>query len=624
MTYLSEIKGGQQHIQAVTLPAFRKEYDVIVCGLGTAGSYAALFCAENGLSVLGIESFTCVGGTHTAGGVTSHYFGCPGGRHQPLDREVREFAVRYNCTPPENRKLVVERLLIENGAEIFYNSVACGVYLEEKTVRGLRVLTEDGIAEYGAKIVLDCTADALIATMAGCETQCGRESDGQMQPYTLVSLTKYNGRYKFTNVDFGRVNQFDQWGLSSAILYSRSCAIKKEDNGRMFIAQSPLLGIREGRRIVAEDTVRVEELFADKQTPTPMFYSYSDLDKHGEDIAFDSEHLGDWAVGANLGAYNVTVAVPYRAILPKDYDGLLVPCRALGVDRDVSSCVRMNLDMKKVAEVAADWSMLCVKQNKKLRDVSYEQLREMLLQSGCLDERFNRGYRIDDPRNPNGAQEVCWITEPEKLKDELQSEAPGRAIWSAKRIGAAALPALRECLNAENEDLKKHSAFAVSILGSDEAAEILRDMVIRRDGLMLKDCRKKNNFRGCMAIYWLGRLRDREITEELIRLICDPDEAKKDVYCQSEVQNVNSKMSEHNEVYFQFMSQSVMALVRIGDVHEDLREQIEQAFIRAFSSDEYYWRITQKPRMSSEGNMVQTIKTVAFSAVDRWHGIKKI
>ena len=127
-----------------------------------------------------------------------------------------------------------------------------------------------------------------------------------------------------------------------------------------------------------------------------------------------------------------------------------------------------------------------------------------------------------------------------------------------------------------------------------------------------------------MAIYWLGRLRDREITEELIRLICDPDETKKDVYCQSEVQNVNGKMSEHNEVYFQFMSQSVMALVRIGDVHEDLREQIEQAFIRAFSSDEYYWRITQKPRMSSEGNMVQTIKTVAFSAVDRWHGIKKI
>ena len=66
----------------------REKYDVIVCGLGTAGTFAALFCAENGLSVLGIETFTCVGGTHTAGGVNGHYFGCPGGRYEQLDKEI--------------------------------------------------------------------------------------------------------------------------------------------------------------------------------------------------------------------------------------------------------------------------------------------------------------------------------------------------------------------------------------------------------------------------------------------------------------------------------------------------------------------------------------------------------
>ena len=121
-----------------------------------------------------------------------------------------------------------------------------------------------------------------------------------------------------------------------------------------------------------------------------------------------------------------------------------------------------------------------------------------------------------------------------------------------------------------------------------------------------------------MAIYWLGRLYDREITEELIRLICDPSEKDKSVYHQEDLQTTRYKVLDYNDVYFQFMSQSVMALVRIGDIHVDLRPQIEQAFIRAFATDDYYQRITQKPQLSSEGNMVQAIKVVAFSAAKRW------
>ena len=283
----------------------------------------------------------------------------------------------------------------------------------------------------------------------------------------------------------------------------------------------------------------------------------------------------------------------------------------------------MNLDMKKAAEAAAEWASLAIKQGKKLRDVSYEQLREKLLQSGCLDECYNRGYRIDGKKNWDGTplvkQYVCWITDPAKLEEVLKTETPGQAIWSAKKIGADALPILRGCLTSSNENLKKHSAFAVAMLGSHEANAILRDMVTERDGLMLKDCRKNNNLRGCMAIYWLGRLGNREIVQELIRLICDSSEKDKPVYHQDDLQTTRYKILEYNDIYFQFMSQSVMALIRIGNAHVDLRPQIEQAFTCAFSSDDYYQRITQKPKLSSEGNMVQAIKVVAYSAIRHWH-----
>lgn len=621
MTYLAELIAGKQHIQSVSCPSFSKEFDVIVCGVGTAGSLAALFCAENGLSVLGVEKFTCVGGTHAACGVISHYFGCPGGRYEKLEREVVDFNHRYTCTPAESRKLLAEQALVEQGVSLLYEATVCGVYLEDHTVIGLRVLTDNGITDYGAKIVLDCTADAYVAVMAGCEVECGRASDGQAQPYTLVSLMLTGEKYGFTNMDFGRVNQFDQWALSEAILFSRSYKMEEGHKGKTFIAQMPLMGIREGRRIIPEETVRLEDLFADKHTQTPMFYSYADLDKHGWDIAFDGETLGDWAIGANLGAYNVTVAVPYQAILPKGFDGLLVPCRALGVDRDIASCVRMNLDMKKLAEAAAEWTTLAIKQRKNLRDVSYAQLREKLLESGCLDERYNRGYRIDGEKNWDGTplviKDVYWITDPTKLEEGLKTEAPGEAIWSAKRMGQKALPVLRQYLTATDENLRKHTAFAMAMLGSCEANAILRDMVIQRDGLMLKDCRKNNNLRGFIAIYWLGRLCDQSITDELISLICNPNEQEKPVY-QKGVQTTRYKIAEYDDTYFQFMSQAVMALVRIGDTHPDLQEKIAQAFVNAFSTDDYYDRITKKPQLSSEGNMVQAIKVVAFSAVQRW------
>lgn len=622
MISISEMMAGHSVRRSVPQPEFTKAFDVIVCGLGTAGTLAALFSAENGLSVLGIEAFTCVGGTHTAGGVPGHYFGCPGGRYETLEEEVKTFAQRYTSTTTESRILLAEQALLEHGAEIQYEASVCGVYLEGNTVIGLRVLTEGGVLDYRAKIVMDCTAEAYIATMAGCKTEMGREADGQMQPYSMVSLVHNGERFHHTNVDFGRVNQLNPTDLSQAILFSRSCPIKEGNMGKTLIAQMPLIGVREGRRILAEEMVYVEELLSDKQTQTPMFYSYADLDMHGWDHAFDGEKMGDWAVGANLIAYNVTVAVPYRAILPVGYEGLLVPCRALGVDRDISSCVRMNFDMKKVAEAAAEWATLAIKQQKTLREVSYPQLRKILVNSGCLKESDNRGYWIDGWKNWDGSplarRAVCWITDPAELEDRLRTEMPGEAIWSARRMGVRALPVLKKLLYAEEENTQKHAAFALAMLGDAECQGVLRKMVAERDGLMLKDCRKNNNLRGWMAIYWLGRLGDRDSVSMLIDLICDEKEIEKEVYRSTLQATTRYEVLDFNNVYFQFMSQAVMALIRIGDMHADLRSRIMNAFVGAFADDAYYTRITQRPKESSEGNMVQCMKKIAMATAQKW------
>ena len=623
MTYLSELVSGKHLLRQVESPAFEKTYDVIVCGLGTSGSNAALFSAENGLSVLGVETLTCAGGNHTLGGVVGYYFGSPGGRYEEMDKTVFDFAPRHTATTAETRKFLMEQALVEKGVALAYEAVVCGVYMEENAVIGLRVLQDGKITDYGAKVVMDCTAEGCVAAMAGCETTCGRASDGQMQPYTLVSLV-YDGRnYRFTNIDFGRVNQYDAKALSQAVAFCRSYHVQEEHEGTMLISQMPLLGFREGRRIVAEEQVTVDDVFAERQTQTPMFYSYADLDKHGWDIAFDGEALGDWAIGANLGAYNVTVAVPYKAIQPKGFEGLLVPCRALGVDRDVSSCVRMNLDMKKAAETAAQWATLAVQQNKPLQAVDYNQLKARLEETGCLKDSDNRGFRIDGSNNWDGSPltptQVNWLTDPAQLEAHLKTETPGQAIWSVRYMGEKAVPALLELLEASDENTRNHAAFCLAMAGRREGLPLLRKMAAERDGLMLKDCRKNNNLRGFMAVYWLGRLADPEAAAELIDLICNENEQQKPVYRPGGALTTRYKVAGFDGVYFQFMSLAVMSLIRIGDAHADLRPRIAKAFADAFETDTYYDRITTRPRQSSEGNMVQAIKNVAFSAVKKWY-----
>lgn len=621
--YLSEIIEGKQQLTLVNNPFFAKNFDVIVCGLGTAGSLTALFLAQNELRVMGIEILSCAGGTHTAGGVVGHYFGCPGGRYETFEEKVTSFQAQHTVTSAESRKLLIEQELMSHNAQIIYEASVCGVYLEDNTVVGVKVLTDYGTESYSCKILMDCTADAYVAEMAGCITQYGRELDRQTQPYSIVSLLYDGKHYQYCNVDFGRVNQYNETDFSKAVIFSRAYKMNEAYTKKEFISQMPMIGIREGKRIIAEETVKIKDLFESRQTSTPMFYSYADLDKHGLDIAFDGEELGDWAIGANLGAYNVTVAVPYKSILPVKFDGILVPCRALGVDRDISSCVRMNLDMKKLAEVAAVWATFCIKQQKKLRDIPYSTIRNSLIQSGCLKESDNRGFYIDGAKDWDGSpltpKEVCLIADPNKLENVLATEKPGIAIWSSKLMGEVSASVLLPLLESKNDNVRKHSAFAMAILGKSEGIPVLREMVTTRDGLMLKDSRKHNNFRGCMAIYWLGRLADREITKELIRLICDKKEIEKDVYHQKELLITRYEIKDFEGIYYQFVSQAVMALIRIGDAHKDLRHEIEAAFSIAFGDDKYYERFTKRPRESSEGNMVITLKKVACIAVEKWN-----
>lgn len=599
---LSQRMAGEVVAEEVGEVEFPLAYDIIVVGLGTSGSMALIAAAKRGLKALGIERLNSMGGMGTSGSVNGYYFGSQGGLYETLDREAAELSesvyAKSGAYNVEAKKYVLEQEAVLAGAELVFEASITGVYLEGKRAAGIQWIGPSGIRSAASKIIIDCTGDAEVCSMAGCATSVGRELDHRTQPFTSVKVYAANRKVSWINFDSGCTDQRDGEELSRAILFSHSQHLeeKYEDGKGRMLYLAPLLGIREGRLIEGEETIKLDHFFADRVTDEPLFYAYADIDKHGRDHAFESEELADWFVGSNLGAINVTVPVPLGAMIPRGFDGLMAAGRCLAVDHSLSTCVRMNRDMQKCGEAAATAAWLAINKGVPVKEVPYEDLVGYLAETGCYDPANDKGYQVAYPADRKPPQRIKWLEELEEIRSGLASDSPGIAIWSAFRLGHAEVgAALREWLSDDDDYLRKHSAFALGLLGDEAALPELRGMLAERDAFQLKDCRKNNQMRGYMAIYLLGKLRDEGSIDELERLVCESEELNKPIYQGVDTSDI-FKPKKFNEIYFQFFSHAMMALLKIYGDRPGQRDRIGGILKRAVGHDAYISRITgQKP-----------------------------
>jgi len=602
---------------------FKHAYDVIVVGLGTAGAYAAITAAKNKLKVLGIERLNCMGGTSTAGGVLGYYFGSSGGLFEDVDKKIDKYSgtVYTSSTRAcgEAKIYVLEQELLSYGADIFYETICTGVFLDEHNkVKGIRVFHQEGFTDISCKVLIDGTGDSDICEMIGVKTYFGREMDGVTVPFTSVMTSIIDKRILGTNFDCGRVDQRDPWELSKAIIRSNSCHLKEKytaEGGRMLFI-CPLLGIREGRFIEGKETLRLKDFFEGKITQKPVFYAYADVDKHGFDNAFESETLQDWTVASNLGAVNVTVPVPYEIMIPKGFLGILRAGRGMSMDRDMANCVRMIRDMQKAGEVAGNAAYLSIVNDCELEEIDYEQLRAMLEKTKCYDAANNRGFWFDGRGDNVERRRIEWLTDIDDIKKGLSSSKPGVAIWSCKllhRNNKEITGALEEWLKADCENLSKHSAIALALCGVKSSLPHLRQIAEERDNFVLQDCRKHNQIRGVIAVYLIGKLRDVKMVDGLIEFI-KPEEVNHPMY----VREYSADGYWFNKIYFQFFSHSIMALIKIGRDYKDLRKKIQSALKEAVKDNEYISRITNYKEEDYIYSVVKNVGRIVESEICRW------
>lgn len=589
---------------------FDRRYDVVVAGLGTAGSIALITAAKRGLRVLGIDTLNAMGGTGTLGAINRYYFGSKGGAFEQVDDEAinlqNDIYAKTNNIHIDAKAYMLEDMAQKSGAQILYESRITEIYTEGNTVKGIRVFSNGEFISIKSEVVIDCTGEAEICHMAGCPTKIGRQYDGQTQPFSNIPIAGKNGAQEGLNKDSGYVRQNDCDDLSHKIISSLAflTTIKNNTDSEVsFYTTASLLGVREGRTIIGEENVTLADFFDNKITEKPLFYAYSNADNHGKDTAFEEEPLTDWYVAAGLWGVNFSVGIPMGALIPKGYSGILAGGRCLAVDHNIAPCIRMMSDMEKCGEAAAEMAYLSIKDGVDLKDVDYNELADILSGTGCLDYDNNVGFV-----NRAGTEELVpfeWLTDINDIIDGLKSEKPGIAIWSAKLIGNGIRESLENCLVADDYLLKKNAAVALGLLGVPSACEVLREMVASRDGFIPSTCVKYTYTHATTAMYLLGKLRDYKSVEILLDVIRTEGAFDRGNFTPDEL------YSTEDDVRFQYISYALTALGRIAEKHTEIKPSIKAVISRKILNDEFSLFISLKSNPYIKQDMADKLRAYA-------------
>jgi hypothetical protein len=440
--------------------------DVMVVGGGPAGLGAAVGAAAAGARVVLAERYGFLGGNATAALVMplmsfhTHRPGLHSGAaklmptdHGPgepviagvlqalLERLVAAggaiapslqtgYVVPFD---PEIFKLVALELLDEAGVELLLHAFASEVLRRDGAVRGAVFETKSGPVVVEAAVVVDCTGDGDLAAHAGARYEVGRESDGLVQPMTLMFRIVEFERQAFeayteefpdqwrgvhglwelvrkateageldlaredvlffgtphpaeVSVNSTRVIKVlgtDVWDLTCAELASRAqmrqiaAFLRKHVPGfeRSYVAQSGVqVGVRETRRIEGEYQLTVEDILGARKFPDAIARGTYPVDIHNP--------TGKGTILRHLPpgeAYDI----PLRCLLPQGIEGLLVAGRCISGTHEAHSSYRVMPISMATGQAAGCAAALAARTGTEPRDLPATAVREELLRQGA-------------------------------------------------------------------------------------------------------------------------------------------------------------------------------------------------------------------------------------------------
>lgn len=343
----------------------------------------------------------------------------------------------HNVTPfdPEVFKYVAEKILIEYGVNIIYHTRLIDVINDKNgNVKELILAGKEGAKLAAGEVYIDATGDGDLGAFAGNDYFKGRDIDDKMQPATmfmricnvddekvekwvrenpdkklfenLVSEARENGDfpedlsrekvgiYKQPREGEWRVNTSRILGidgtktndLTEAEIKGRKQAFELMGFFREYcpglenailLETGHQVGIRETRRLKGEYKLRKEDVqFAKEFQDSIGKYSFF-MDIHNPDGSGQEEKE---RLFIEKGRY---FEIPYRSLLPKDVNNLLMSGRCISCDRQAFGAIRVMPACFVTGQAAGVSSALCIKNKKSPKEIEVDNLQNALKSQSC-------------------------------------------------------------------------------------------------------------------------------------------------------------------------------------------------------------------------------------------------
>lgn len=338
------------------LPVFGR-YDVVVIGGGTAGAAAGIGAARNGARTLVVENLYGLGGVGTLGMIGKYWYGNRVG-----------FAASVPENPLEVRMEFLRSELRRAGGQVWFGCIGCGALRQGNRVTGAVVATPYGRGLVLAKTVIDATGNAEIAAAAGAQTQFVEDFfalQASHLPPREIGASYINGN--ITAVDAA-----DPLDVRATMDQFRE---QHFDRGQ-------LVDSRERQRIMGDYTLDWLDQINHRTFPDSVAFGKSDYDSHGYQIhpffmLRPARPPGDH--GYSFGSH-----IPYRCLLPRGLEGMLVVGLGLSAHRDAMPIIRMQPDLQNSGYAAGAAAAMATQAGITPRQLNVRQLQQHLVETGNL------------------------------------------------------------------------------------------------------------------------------------------------------------------------------------------------------------------------------------------------
>ncbi len=445
--------------------------------------------------------------------------------------------------------------LLKAGAEIWFGSIGCGALVDAGQVRGAVVVTPSGRGVVLAQVVIDATGNADVAAAAGAACVHISETEFAIQG-TGLPPRELGAAYR--NSDFAYTDDNDLVDVWHLLVYAKDKYATAFDLGK-------LVDTRERRRIVGDATLTVNDIICQRTYPDSIAQAHTGYDTHGYIV--DPFFLLRHPMRNKFTCY-----VPYRCLLPKGMEGLLVTGIGLSAHRDAQPIVRMQPDIQNQGYAAGAAAALASKSKTSLRKIDVRALQRHLVQIGNLPE----SVLTDKDSFPLPAAEVAQAVE--RFVEDYRSLA---VILAHRR---EALPLLAKAYQAASGEKKLAYAKALGMMGDATGLEtLLAELRAAQQWDSIPDWRMDKSAEGADRVGWsmshldntlaaIGRTRRAEALPEILRML--------------KLLTPRSSFSHHRAVY--------MALEWIGDARaaQPLAEMLERADMHGHAVTSFEQRST--------------------------------